>query len=107
MRREDKDQLQQRASEKDPLQYLLHLTDWNKACAEFPKMKEKPRIIVAHGTSDDNVSLRLKIKRQMKMTATRTTASSTASSLATIEPASWNEVVWKFANDIQIHRPSD
>ena len=65
------------------------LTDSNSVCAECPKIKEKPTIIVASGTRDARVFLRLKISRQMKTKIKATTESMTASSLATAEPTSY------------------
>lgn len=63
-------------------------TDSNKVCAECPKTKENPRMIVASGTSDAMVLLLLKISRQMKVKTRRTHAMSTASSFATALPTS-------------------
>ena len=53
-------------------------------------MNENPRMIVARGTSEANVSFRLKMSKQantMKISATQTR---TASSLATAEPTSYS-----------------
>ena len=61
----------------------------NNVCAEFPKMKENPRTIDARGTSEVTVSFLLKINRQMKTSARRATATSTASNFATALPTSW------------------
>ena len=73
----------------------LILTDSNKVCAELPKMNENPRTIVARGTSDSRVLLRLKINRQAKMIPIKATQTRTASSFATALPTSWkkNEIL--------------
>lgn len=64
------------------------LTDSNNVCAECPKMKEKPRTIVASGTNDCRVFLLLKINKHTKIKIIAKTASITASSFATAEPTS-------------------
>ena len=51
-------------------------------------MNEKPTMIVASGTREAIVLLRLKMSRQMKMKMSSTTAIKTASSLPTAEPTS-------------------
>ena len=66
---------------------VIH-TDSKSVCAEFPKTNENPRTTVASGTKEAKVFDRLKIRRHKKMMMTRATHSSTASSLATIEPTS-------------------
>ena len=63
-------------------------TDSNRVCAECPKMKEKPRMIVANGTSDAIVSLLLKMRSAMKVKTTSTQATKTASNFATALPTS-------------------
>lgn len=63
-------------------------TDSNSVCAECPKMNEKPRMIVANGTSDAMVSFLLKMSRQMKIRTRSTQVISTASNFATAEPTS-------------------
>lgn len=63
-------------------------TDSKRVCAECPKMNEKPKMIVASGTSEVRVFCGLKIRRQMKMITMRTTQIKTASNLATIESTS-------------------
>ena len=65
----------------------------NSVCAELPKMNEKPTMIVASGTSDAIVLLRLKMSRQMKMKIRIATESRTASSFATAEPTSFKLAV--------------
>lgn len=55
----------------------------------MPKMKENPRMIVARGTREVNVSDLLKMRRQMKMMMMSAKEMSTASSFATAEPTSW------------------
>jgi hypothetical protein len=66
---------------------MIH-ADSKRVCAEFPKTNENPRTTVASGTKEARVFDRLKIRRHKKMIMTRATHSSTASSLATIEPTS-------------------
>ena len=51
-------------------------------------MKEKPTMIVASGTRDAIVLLRLKMSKQMKIKINPTTDIMTASSLPTAEPTS-------------------
>ena len=68
------------------------LTDSNSFWAEFPKMKEKPTMMVASGTSDAIVLLRLKMSKQMNTRSISTTAIKTASSLATAEPTSYGTI---------------
>ena len=64
------------------------LTDSNSVWAELPKMNENPRTIVARGTRDAIVLLRLKMRRQMNTRTMSTVANSTASSFAMTEPIS-------------------
>jgi len=52
-------------------------------------MKEKPRMMVARGTSDDKVLARLKMSKQRKVMMTNATPSSTASSFARAELVSF------------------
>lgn len=52
-------------------------------------MNEKPRMIVASGTSDAMVSFLLKMSRQMKISTRSAQAMRTASSLATALPTSY------------------
>lgn len=52
-------------------------------------MKEKPRMIVARGTSDDKVSARLKMSRHRKMIMMSVTPSRTISSFARAELVSF------------------
>ena len=61
------------------------LTDSNKVWAEWPKMNEKPKIMVASGTRDASVLLLLNIRRQTKTMPTSATQRRTASSFATTE----------------------
>jgi hypothetical protein len=60
----------------------------NNVAAEFPKMKENPRMMLARGTSDVRVSFLLKMRRQTKIMTISATATSTASSFATAESTS-------------------
>jgi hypothetical protein len=57
-------------------------------CAECPKTKEKPKMIVASGTRDSKVFALLKIKRHTKIIPTKATVNRTPSSLDTTELAS-------------------
>lgn len=66
-------------------------TELKRVAAELPKIKLKPRIIVARGTRDVSVSDLLKMSRQRKIMRMSATATSTASSLATAEPTSWGK----------------
>lgn len=68
---------------------LRLLTDSNNVCAECPKMKEKPRMIVANGTRDEMV-FPLKISKQMNMMMIIAMQIRTASSFATIESTSYS-----------------
>ena len=52
-------------------------------------MNEKPSTIEASGTSEESVSVRLKIRRQTKMRSRSERKRSTASSFATVLPTSW------------------
>ena len=88
MRRENKDELVEGGYDVLSRTASLPLTDSNSVCAELPKMNEKPTMIVASGTSDARVLLRLKMSKQMKIKMMSTTASKTASSFATAEPTS-------------------
>lgn len=65
------------------------LTDSKRVWAECPNTKEKPRTILARGTSDAMVLVRSKINKQMKIMTITATQSRTASSFATIESTSY------------------
>ena len=52
-------------------------------------MKEKPRVMVARGTSEDSVLARLKMSKQRKVMIINVTLSRTASSLARAELVSF------------------
>ena len=52
-------------------------------------MKEKPRVMVARGTSEDRVFARLKMSKQRKVMITNVTLSRTASNFARAELVSF------------------
>lgn len=56
-------------------------------------MKENPRMIVASGTRDARVFLRLKMSKHTNMTTINATERRTASSLATAEPTSYSKIL--------------
>lgn len=97
MSREDEDQLSSRYTEVssndhyasrqvvDQPEIKFRLTDSKSVFAELPNTNENPRMRVASGTSDESVSLLLKMRRKTKMRMRSATEKSTASSFATAE----------------------